>query len=325
MRRVARLILHRLAASVPCLAIILVVLFLLLRLAPGDAVDALLAQMGSGDGALDKLLRDHYGLHGSTTTQLLAYLARLLRLDLGVSVQYAQPVLDVILSRLPLTVLLMVSALSLSFFLGSVVGIVAARRAGQWPDTLISTLGLLFYATPSFWFGLMGILLFSVKLSVLPSGGIEDLAAGYTGWRRVLDIAVHMVLPTLTLALIYFAVYLRVMRASMLEVLTVDFVRTARAKGATESVVLVRHVLRNALLPLITILGLQAGSMLGGAVVVESVFSLPGLGRLALDAVSGRDLNMLLGIVLMSAGLVIAINLTVDLLYAKLDPRITAG
>ncbi|CAN5569286.1 ABC transporter permease [soil metagenome] len=324
MKRFARLILQRLAASIPCLALILVVLFLLLRLAPGDAIDALLSQTGSGDGTIETMLRAHYGLAGSTSVQLLDYLTRLVRLDLGMSVQYAQPVLDVILSRLPVTVLLMTSSLLLAFLVGSTVGIVAARRAGRWPDTLISTLGLVFYATPSFWFGLMGILLFSVKFSLLPSGGFTDLAAGHTGWRLALDIAAHMVLPVLTLALIYLAVYLRVMRASMLEVLTLDFVRTARAKGAAEGRVLVRHVLRNALLPLVTILGLQAGSMLGGAVVVESVFSLPGLGRLALDAVTGRDLNMLLGIVLMSSVLVIAINFLVDLLYARLDPRIEA-
>lgn len=324
MKRFGRLILQRLAASIPCLLLILIVLFLMLRLAPGDAVDALLSQMGSGDGAIESMLREQYGLGGSTTVQLLDYLARLVRLDLGMSVQYAQPVLDVILSRLPVTLLLMSAALLLAFLAGSTVGIVAARRAGQWPDTLISTLGLVFYATPSFWFGLMGILLFSVKLSLLPSGGLSDLAAGHTGWRLAVDIAWHLVLPVLTLALIYLAVYLRVMRASMLEVLTLDFVRTARAKGAAERRVLVRHVLRNALLPLVTILGLQAGSMLGGAVVVESVFSLPGLGRLALDAVTGRDLNMLLGIVLMSSVLVIAINFLVDLLYARLDPRIEA-
>jgi len=322
MPRLARLILRRLAASLPVLALILVVLFLVLRLAPGDAVDALLSQMGSGDGAIESMLRSYYGVQGSTSAQLLAYLARLARLDLGVSVQYAQPVLDVILTRLPVTVLLMTSALALSLVVGSVVGVLAARRAGRWQDSLITIVGLVFYATPSFWFGLMGLLLFSVKLAWLPSGGLSDLAAGLTGWRWALDVAEHLILPTVTLALIYMAVYLRVMRASMLEVLTLDFVRTARAKGAAEKVVLIRHVLRNALLPLVTILGLQAGSMLGGAVVVESVFSLPGLGRLALDAVTARDLNMLLGIVLMSAVLVVLINLAVDLLYARLDPRI---
>ncbi|MDB5534200.1 MAG: gsiC 5, partial [Hyphomicrobiales bacterium] len=238
---------------------------------------------------------------------------------------YNQPVLTVILQRLPVTLLLMISALSFAFAAGMVVGVLAARRVNRWPDTLISLLVLIFYATPSFWIGLMGILIFAVKLNWLPSGGISDLSAGYIGFRLVLDTAVHLILPVMTLALIYFAIYVRITRASMLEVMTLDFIRTARAKGLKEGAVLVRHALRNALLPMVTILGLQAGGMLGGAVVVESVFTLPGLGRLAHEAVIQRDLNMLLGIVFMSSLLVIAINFVVDLVYARIDPRIEAN
>ena len=148
---------------------------------------------------------------------------------------------------------------------------------------------------------------------------------GYTGLEAALDIARHLVLPTLTLGLIFLAIYLRIMRASMLEVLSLDFVRTARAKGLTETRVVARHVLRNAMLPMVTLIGLQAGTMLGGSVVVESVFALPGLGRLAYESVVQRDLNTLLGIVFVSALLVIAVNFVVDLLYARLDPRILSG
>jgi peptide/nickel transport system permease protein len=205
------------------------------------------------------------------------------------------------------------------------LGVIAARRVNKWPDTAISTLGLVFYATPSFWFGLMGIVVFAVRLAWLPPGGFESIGAGYTGLARVLDIARHLLLPTVTLALIFLAIYLRIMRASMLEVLTLDFVRTARAKGLNETAVVVRHVLRNALLPMVTLIGLQAGAMLGGSVVVESVFALPGLGRLAYDSVVQRDLNTLLGIVFISALLVIVINFVVDLAYARLDPRIGTG
>jgi peptide/nickel transport system permease protein len=164
-----------------------------------------------------------------------------------------------------------------------------------------------------------------VHLAWLPPGGFETIGAGYTGLARVLDIARHLLLPTVTLALIFLAIYLRIMRASMLEVLTLDFVRTARAKGLNETSVVVRHVLRNAMLPMVTLIGLQAGAMLGGSVVVESVFALPGLGRLAYDAVVQRDLNTLLGIVFISALLVIVINFIVDIAYARLDPRIGAG
>ena len=169
----------------------------------------------------------------------------------------------------------------------------------------------------------MGIVVFAIKLAWLPSGGFETVGAGYTGLARVLDIARYLVLPTMTLALIFLAIYLRIMRASMLEVLTLDFVRTARAKGVTEQAVIVRHVLRNALLPVVTLIGLQAGTMLGGSVVVESVFALPGLGRLAYESVVQRDLNTLLGIVFVSALLVISVNFMVDLIYARLDPRIS--
>lgn len=322
--RILRLAAQRLAVSLPCLAIILIVLFLMLQLAPGDAVDAMLGQMGTSDAALAEQLRAVYGLDSDLSARLTVYLWRLVRFDLGTSVLYNQPVASVILGRLPVTLLLMGSALSLAFAAGTAVGIFSARHVNRWPDTLISTLGLVFYAAPSFWFGLMGILLFAVKLNWLPSGGFSDLGAGYTGWRAALDIAVHLILPTATLALIYFAIYLRVMRASMLEVMTMDFVRTARAKGLREAAVLVRHAMRNALLPMVTIIGLQAGGMLGGSVVVESVFSLPGLGRLAYEAVVQRDLNMLLGIVFMSSLLVVAINFIVDMLYARLDPRIDA-
>ena len=320
--RVLALAGRRLLSSVPTLFIILVGLFLLLQLAPGDTVDALVAQMGGGDQKLTQELRRFYGLDAPVAVQLGRYLWRLVQLDLGYSAIYGKPVASVILERLPATLLLMGSALSLAFFAGIALGVLAARKVNRWPDTLISTLGLVFYATPSFWFGLMGIVVFAIKLAWLPPGGFETVGAGYAGVARVLDIARYLVLPTLTLALIFLAIYLRIMRASMLEVLTLDFVRTARAKGVAEQAVIVRHVLRNALLPVVTLIGLQAGTMLGGSVVVESVFALPGLGRLAYESVVQRDLNTLLGIVFVSALLVIAVNFVVDLLYARLDPRI---
>lgn len=323
--RIFGLALRRLAASIPTLFLILAGLFLLLQLAPGDTVDALVAQMGGGDVAMMEELRRHYGLDLPVVTRLLTYLWHLIRLDLGFSAIYGKPVIDVIVERLPATLLLMASSLSFAFAAGIALGVLAARRVNGWPDTLISTLGLIFYATPSFWFGLMGIVVFAVKLSWLPAGGFQEVGAGYTGWGQVLDIAQHLILPTLTLGLIFLAIYLRIMRASMLEVLTLDFVRTARSKGLSETAVVVRHVLRNALLPMVTLIGLQAGTMLGGSVVVESVFALPGLGRLAYESVVQRDLNTLLGIVFVSALLVIAVNFVVDLLYARLDPRIGSG
>lgn len=315
----------RLLAALPTLLLILIGLFLLLQLAPGDTVDALMAQMGGGDAKLAADLRQFYGLDMSVASRLGDYLWRLVRFDLGYSAIYGKPVVTVIVERLPATLLLMISSLSFAFAFGMALGVLAARRVNQWPDTLISTLGLIFYATPSFWFGLMSIVVFAVYLQWLPAGGLEDITKNHQGFAQWWDIFLHLILPTLTLGLIFLAIYLRIMRASMLEVQTLDFIRTARAKGLDETRVTIRHVLRNALLPMVTLIGLQAGTMLGGSVVVESVFSLPGLGRLAYEAVVQRDLNTLLGIVFLSALLVILVNFLVDLLYARLDPRIMAG
>ncbi|MGO4712547.1 ABC transporter permease [Bradyrhizobium sp. 2TAF24] len=323
--RILNLAGRRLAASIPTVILILIGIFLLLQFAPGDTVDAMMAQMGGGDAATARELRHFYGLDLSIPARLADYLWRLVRFDLGFSSIYGKPVATVIVERLPVTLLLMGASLSLAFFAGLVLGVVAARSVNKWPDTLISTLGLIFYATPSFWLGLMIIVVFSIYLQWLPPGGFEDITVVRSGIWRTLDIAQHLVLPTLTLGFIFLAIYLRIMRASMLEVLNLDFVRTARAKGLDETRVISRHVLRNALLPMVTLIGLQAGTMLGGSVVVESVFSLPGLGRLAYESVIQRDLNTLLGIVFISALLVIAVNFLVDLLYARLDPRITSG
>ncbi len=322
--RVLRLAGRRLAASVPTLVLILIGVFLLLQFAPGDTVDAMMAQMGGGDATTAAELRKLYGLDVSVSAQLLNYLWRLIRFDLGISAIYGKPVATVIGERLPVTILLMLAALSFALFFGVVLGVIAARAVNRWPDTLISTVGLIFYATPSFWFGLMAIVVFSIYLQWLPAGGLWDFTTNPEGIWLVLDTARHLVLPTLTLGLIFLAIYLRIMRASMLEVLTLDFVRTARAKGLDETRVVTRHVLRNALLPMVTLIGLQASTILGGSVVVESVFSLPGLGRLAYESVVQRDLNTLLGIVFVSALLVIVANFIVDILYARLDPRIKA-
>jgi peptide/nickel transport system permease protein len=323
--RVLSLAGRRLAASIPTLILILVGVFLLLQFAPGDTVDAMMAQMGGGDAKSAEDLRRFYGLDMSVSAQLASYLWRLVRFDLGFSAIYGKPVAIVIAERLPATILLMTASLSFAFFFGLIFGVIAARGVNRWPDTLISTVGLIFYATPSFWFGLMAIVVFSIYLQWLPAGGLTDITSTATGIWAVLDTARHLILPTLTLGLIFLAIYLRIMRASMLEVLNLDFVRTARSKGLDETRIITRHVLRNALLPMVTLIGLQAGTMLGGSVVVESVFSLPGLGRLAYESVVQRDLNTLLGIIFVSALLVITVNFIVDLVYARLDPRITTG
>ncbi|MFL5015539.1 MAG: ABC transporter permease, partial [Rhizobium sp.] len=214
---------------------------------------------------------------------------------------------------------------ALSFGLGSALGILAGARPGSLRDRLLSIGSLIVYAIPSFWLGLVLSIAFSVKLRWFPIAGVETIASGKTGFSHGLDIADHLVLPVGALALIYLALFLRVMRSGMAEAWKLDFVLFARAKGLSRSRIVLRHVARNALLPLVTMLGLQSAAMLGGSVVIESVFAIPGFGRLAQEAVNGRDAPLLMGIIVISAVLVISVNFLVDLVYAALDPRIGAS
>ena len=324
MTRALLLLRRRLVGSVFVLLIVVIGTFLLLEAAPGDAVDAYIVSTG-GDAGMIELLRHRWGLDQSALTRLATYLWALLHFDLGQSVTFSRPIRDVILERLPNTLLLMGSATALSFGLGSALGIYAGARPGGFRDRLLSIGSLALYAVPGFWLGLVLIIVFAVDLRWFPIGGIESIASGKTGLDRAADIARHLVLPVSALGFIYLALYLRMMRAGMAEVWRQDFVLAARAKGLSRRRIVLAHVARNALLPLVTMLGLQSAQMLGGSVVIESVFSVPGLGRLAQEAVAARDTPLLLGIILVSAVLVIVINLLVDIAYAFLDPRVGAS
>ncbi|MFB9951702.1 ABC transporter permease [Rhizobium puerariae] len=325
MNRALRLIRRRVISSIPVLLIVVILTFLLLESASGDAVDAYLLSIGGGDAAVARSLRQSYGLDQSTLARLWLYVSSLARFDLGWSVAFGRPVLDLILERLPNTLLLMGSATALSFGLGSALGIIAGARPESLRDRALSTLSLILYAIPSFWLGLVLSIVFAVQLRWLPTSGIETIASGKTGLARAADIATHLVLPVGALALIYTALFLRVMRAGMTEVWALDFVLFARSKGLSRARIVLRHVARNALLPLVTMLGLQSATMLGGSVVIESIFAIPGFGRLAQEAVGGRDSPLLMGIIVVSAVLVICINLAVDIVYAALDPRVGAS
>ncbi|GHD07763.1 ABC transporter permease [Tianweitania populi] len=324
MNRALRLIRRRLIASIPVLAIVVLGTFFLLEAAPGDAVDAYAASLG-GDAGLNADLRAQWGLDQSIWARLGAYLYALAHLDLGRSVIFSRPNLEVILERLPNTLLLMGSATALSFGLGSLLGIWAGAKPGSLRDRVLSVGSLALYAVPGFWLGLVLIVIFSVQLRWLPLSGIETIASGKQGLARAGDIAVHLILPVGALGLIYLALYLRMMRAGMTEAWRTDYVLAGRARGIPRQRIVLRHVARNALTPLVTMLGVQSAAMLGGSVVIESVFSIPGLGRLAQEAVAGRDTPLLLGIILISAVVVILINLIVDLAYALLDPRVGAS
>lgn len=320
-RQIWRIFLH----AIPTVLGIVVLNFLLLQLAPGDAADVIAAEAGSATEETMAALRRSMGLDLSVLEQLKTYLLHLAQLDLGHSPRYAMPVLDLIMQRLPGTLILMATALGLAVVLGVALGAVMSSFAGRIPDRLLSVLSLLFYSIPGFWIGLMLILLFSVKLGWLPSGGSGTIGSSLTGWAAVLDKARYMILPAMSLSLFYVAIYARLTRAAMLEIRNQDYVRTARAKGLSPLRITLSHILRNALIPVTTMAGMHFGNMLGGAVVVETVFSWPGLGRLAFEAVMARDFNVLLGILLLSSLVVIVVNGLVDLLQSRLDPRIGAN
>ena len=314
--------LRRLLQAVPVIVLIMVGSFLLIKLAPGDTVDALVGDMGGADAAFVARMRLEYGLDQPVLVQLWRYLVKLAQFDFGWSYVYEQPVLTVLMSRLNVTLALMIGSLTAAFVFGVTLGAIAARRAYSVTDNVISTLGLVFYAMPSFFLSLLMILVFSVKLGWLPVGGIRDIGAFHTGWRLWLDMAVHLIMPTAALSLIYLAFYMRLMRTSVLEVMDLDFVRTARAKGASGGRLMFHHIIRNALLPVVTLLGLQFSTVLGGSIVVETIFSLPGLGQLAYTSVVKRDLNTLMGIIFLCSVIVVIVNILTDMIYAWLDPRI---
>lgn len=299
--------------------------FFLLHLAPGDAAQVLAGESGAATPEYMEALRRQFGLDQPLHVQFLRYLGNLVTFDLGYSFRQSLPVSELILQRLPATLLLMGTAIGFALVAGCSLGFLAARRAGKLTDTVISIVALLFYATPVFWVGIMLIVVFSVMLDWLPVGGMTSVEANLSGLALVGDVALHLVLPAVTLGLFYLAIYARLMRAAMLEVYGQDFVRTARAKGVRPRRIAWRHVLRNALLPIVTTLGVQLGSILGGAVLVETVFSWPGLGRLAFAALFQRDLNLLLGILFCSSVVVVLVNIAVDLVYTLLDPRIELG
>ena len=321
-RRIAKTLRRTALHAGPTVLGIIVLDFLFLQLMPGDAADVMATEAGAATVETMAMLRERFGLDQPVLTQLGNFLGHLLQGSLGYSPRFNTSVVDIIMARLPNTVLLMVTALSLALLVGIVLGSVMAAWAGKWPDRVLSVFVLLLSSMPGFWVGLMAIVLFSVKLGWLPSDGNVTLGADLTGWALIGDHFAHLMLPALALASFFVAVYARLVRASMLEIQRQDFMRTAHAKGLHPFFIQLRHALRNALIPVTTVAGVHLGNLLGGAVVVETLFSWPGMGRLALEAVLDRDFSVLLGVLLMSSLLVIVANVAIDLLHAWLDPRI---
>ena len=320
--RFAGFLVQRVIKMVVMVFAIIVANFLLVHAAPGDPASVIAGEAGAADPQFLAQLRAQFGLDQPLSTQLWLYVSHVAQGDLGVSYRQQRPVLGLILERLSATLLLTGTAFVLAIAGGVTLGALAARRVGRTSDSLITVLALGLYATPIFWVGLMLVLVFSVWLDWLPSFGMNTVGADLTGTAAVLDTARYLLLPALTLGLFYMAVYARLTRAAMLEVASQDFVRTARAKGVPEGGVQRRHVLRNALLPVITVAGIQAGQLVGGSILVETVFAWPGIGRLAFDALLARDYQILLGAFLATSVLVLVFNLVTDLLYAWIDPRV---
>jgi peptide/nickel transport system permease protein len=324
MSRLARLVLLRLISALPTLLIVACGAFLLLEAAPGDAVDAYLAQTG-GDAGYAAELRRALGLGGSVLERLAGFLVSLATLDLGRSVVFSRPVTAVIAERLPNTLLLMATTVLFAGGVGYLVGRSAGSRPGSAKDRALTTAALALLAMPSFWLGLLLLVLLAVSWPVLPVAGLRTLGVEAGLVASLFDLLRHLILPTLALGAGYIALYMRTLRAGMVEAWRADHVRAARARGLSDQAVISGAVVRPALLPMLVVAGQNSGALVGGSVVVETVFAIPGMGRLAYEAVTGRDTALLVGVVMMAAILVMLINLIVDLLLARLDPRIGAG
>ncbi len=299
-------VLRRLWQSALTLAGVSVLVFVILRVLPGDPAKMLLPD-GAPQSAVDELNRQ-LGLHEPLHVQYALFLRSVFRGDFGQSFQYRAPALQVVTERLAATVQLALAALLITVAVGVSLGIVAAVRRGTRYDYASTVLAVLGQSLPNFWLGIMLILLFGVALRWLPTSGFES-------WR-------HLILPAVTLAAFPMALVARLTRSSMLEILGRDFIRTGRAKGLAERAVILRHALRNAAVPLLTVLGLQIGTLLGGAVITESVFAWPGMGKLVVDAIFFRDFPVVQTVLILSATIFVVINLLVDLLYTVIDPRI---
>ena len=315
----------RLAYAFGLVLAVVLLNFLLIRLAPGDAALTIAGEMGGATPEILADIRREYGLDKSLPEQLYVYMGRMLSGDLGDSLFFNTPVLDLILDRLGPSVALVVCALIISVIIGTFLGVLASRKPNGAFSAIVTVFSLVGYSAPVFWTGIMLLILFSATFPWFPLSGMIDITGGNTGFDWFLDVLHHMVLPAFTLSIIFLAQYSRISRASMLDVMGADYIRTARAKGLAEGPVIYKHALRNAILPVVTLAGLQFGGMLSGAVLVETVFNWPGLGQLAFESILRRDHPTVLGILFFASFMVVVANLLTDLAYRVIDPRIRSG
>jgi len=315
-------LLRRLAYAAVLLLAVVSLNFLLIHISPGDPVETIAGSMGGLSEALRAQLRAQYGLDQPFLVQLGIYLNQVLHGDLGYSYFFNLPVADLIWQRVPATLLLVVTSVLAAFLTGTFLGTLAARRPNGPLSQGVTLLSIVGYSAPVFWMGIVLIILFASVLPIFPVSDMRSAGADESGWAGMLDVLHHLVLPAFTLAFVYLAQYSRLARASVMDALSADYIRTARAKGLSERRVLYKHALRNGVLPVVTMLGLQFGNVLAGAILVETVFNWPGLGRLAFDSVLRRDYPTLLGILLFASLLVVIMNQLTDLAYRLIDPRI---
>lgn len=304
---------------------VLVLNFTLISIAPGDIADSIAGDMGGADASVIEEIRERYGLNEPFYVQLWRYVSGVARLDLGFSYFYNTPVTSLIFEKLPATLLLVFSSQILAILLGTLLGVLAAKKPNGIVSLLVTFLSLFGFAAPVFWSGILLIILFVSIFPLFPVGGMTDVTVEGGFFVHLLDLLHHLFLPMITLASIYLALYSRLARASMLEVLGADYIRTARAKGLSQRVVLYKHALKNALGPLVTVAGLQFSAVMSGAVVVETVFSWPGLGTLALQSILARDTPTIMGILFFSSFVVIVVNILTDIALRTIDPRIKSG
>lgn len=317
-------LLKRLGYAAVLILAVIVLNFMLIHISPGDPVETIAGTMGGMSEELKFELREKFGLNQPVLVQLGIYLGKVLQGDLGHSYFFDAPVMTLIWERVPATLLLVVVSVSVAFFVGTLMGALAARKPNGILSQAVITLSIIGYSAPVFWTGIMLIIIFGSVFPWFPLSDMRTVGTSGGGVAGILDVIHHLVLPSLTLAFVYIAQYSRLTRASMMEALTADYIRTARAKGLTEMVVLYKHALRNAVLPVVTVLGMQFGNVLAGSVLVETVFNWPGLGRLAYDSVIRRDYPTLLGILFFASMIVVIMNLVIDWVYRIVDPRIKA-
>ncbi|MYN13352.1 ABC transporter permease subunit [Pusillimonas sp. TS35] len=315
-------LIKRLTYAVILLLAVLTLNFLLIHISPGDPVETIAGAMGGMTDELRQELTQKFGLDKPFIVQLGIYLGKIAQGDLGQSYYFNASVASLIWERVPATLLLVVVSVLLAFFIGTLLGSLAARRPNGMLSQVVTMLSIVGYSAPVFWTGIVLIILFASVWPIFPVSDMRTAGMDDGGLAGVLDVLEHMVLPAFTLAFVYLAQYSRLARASMMEALSADYIRTARAKGLPESVVLYKHALRNAVLPVVTMLGMQFGNVLAGAILVETVFNWPGLGRLAFDSVLRRDYPTMLGILFFASMMVIVMNQLTDLAYRIIDPRI---